>query len=120
MKELMTLAVIAVFCAVAGAGPAPAQEAECPHHEATIDSLRMCVEHAFEMGHIDSHGIAASLLAKLDAAQAAYDRGEPWVAVNMVEAFVQETEAQAGKHIEADHAGHMIMHAEMVLAALST
>ena len=112
MKKLMVLALMGVA--------ALAHDGECPHHAATIESLRMCVEHSFEMGHIDNYGIAVSLLAKLDAAQAADDRGEPWVAVNVLEAFVHEAAAQEGKHIEADHAGHMIMHAEMVIAALST
>ena len=96
-----------------------AHEGECPHHAPTIESLRMCVEHAFQMGHIDNHGIAASLLAKLDAAQRAADRAQPWVAVNLLEAFIQEAAAQAGEYVEAGNAMHMIMHAEMVIAALS-
>ena len=86
--------------------------------QATIQALHHCVMHAYEMGHIDNVGVTQSLLAKLDAAQAAVDRGQPAVAVNLLQAFVQEVRAQAGQHIQAEHAAHMIMHAQQVIAAL--
>jgi len=38
---------------------------------------------------------------------------------DILQAFVQEVEAQAGKLIEADHAVHMVHHAEMVIEALA-
>ena len=44
-------------------------------------------------------------MAKLDAAQAAFDRGQTHVAVNLLNAFINEVNAQSGKHIAADHAG---------------
>jgi hypothetical protein len=91
---------------------------ECPNHEATILSLRACVAHAAEIGHIDNRGVVKSLLAKLDAAQRALDRGQSRVAVANVEAFIHAVEAQAGKHIDAQHASHMIMHANQVIDAL--
>ncbi|MEZ4681341.1 MAG: hypothetical protein R2932_44715 [Caldilineaceae bacterium] len=84
----------------------------------TIASLQHCVVHAKEMGHIDNTGVANSLLQKLDAAQAAENRGQSAVAVNQLEAFIQAVEAQLGKHIDADHGTHMIHHAQMVIAAL--
>ncbi len=88
-------------------------------HEPTVHSLRECVVHAAHAGHIDNAGVANSLLAKLDAAQRALDRGQTAVAVNNVQAFIQAVEAQAGKHIVAEHAEHLIMHAQEVLTALS-
>ncbi len=81
--------------------------------------LRQCVEHAFEAGHIDNAGIAASLLAKVDAAQAGLDRGQPEVAVAVLEAFVNEVLALGGIQIESPHDQHMVEHAEAVIAALS-
>jgi hypothetical protein len=36
----------------------------------------------------------------------------------LLESFVNEVEAQAGQHIGAMHAAHMVMHAGMVIAAL--
>jgi uncharacterized membrane protein len=93
--------------------------ADCPHDTATVKSLRDCVTHAAAEGHIDTAGITKSLLAKLDAAQAAVDRDQRSVAINHLEAFIHEVQAQAGKHIDAEHAGHLVEHANRVLQALS-
>ena len=90
---------------------------ECPH-EATIQSLRTCVQHAAEHGHIDNQGVTRSLLAKLNAAQAAQGRGQTEVAVKVLEAFAHEVAAQAGKHILQEHAEHLLLHAQVVIEAL--
>jgi len=113
---LITLALLAL--GLTAPVPARAQEMDdCPHAP-TIASLRTCVQHAADHGHIDNGGIARSLIAKLDVAQAAFDRGQAAVAVNTLEAFVRELDAQAGKHIVAEHAAHLRMHAQDVIAAL--
>jgi hypothetical protein len=105
--------VLGVF----GAVPAFAQEmTECDH--TTIQSLADCVAHAEEMGHISNPAVALSLLAKVDAAQTAYDGGRTAVAVRLLNAFIYEVKAQAGVTIDAMHAEHMIMHAEAIQAAL--
>lgn len=91
----------------------------CPA-EATIASLQTCVQHAADAGHIDNQGVTQSLLAKLAAAQAAESRGQPQVAVHLVQAFVRAVEAQSGKHIDAEPAVHMIVHAQTVIAALQS
>ena len=90
----------------------------CNHDGATIASLHHCVMHAVDMGHITNAGVATSLMAKLDAAQAAVDRGQTDVAINLLNAFVNEVKAQSGKFIVADHAGHLVMHAQMVIMVL--
>ena len=87
-------------------------------NETTIQSLHHCVQHAYEMGEIDNAGVATSLLVKIDAAQGALDRGQLTAAVAELRAFIHEVRAQAGQHITADHAAHMIMHAEQVITAL--
>ena len=110
----LTLVVVGLVVPV----PVQAQSMDdCPHAP-TIQSLRACVQHAAEHGHIDNQGITRSLLAKLDAAQAALDRGQTAVAVSTLEAFVRELDAQAGRHIVAEHAAHLRMHAQEVIAAL--
>jgi len=116
---LVTLALIAL--GLAAPVPARAQAMDdCPHAPTpTIASLRTCVQHATDEGHIDNQGITRSLLAKLDAAQAAFDREQTAVAVKGLEAFVRELDAQTGKHIVAEHAAHLRMHAQDVIAALS-
>lgn len=87
-------------------------------HDATVQSLQACVQHAQMERHIDNAGIAHSLLAKLSTAQSAQARGQLPVAVNALEAFVHELNAQAGKHIQAEHAAHLRVHAEMVIQSL--
>ncbi len=118
MKRLLpVLAVVAALLLLA----APAFAADgmtCDHNGATIQSLHDCVMHAFDMGHITNKGVANSLMAKLDAAQASLDRGNTSAAVNQLHAFINEVNAQAGKKIDAEHAGHLKMHAENVIAAL--
>ena len=115
---LITLALIAL--GLAAPVPARAQAMEdCLHPpKPDIASLQTCVQHAADHGHIDNRGIARSLLAKLDAAQAALDRKQPEVAIKGLEAFVRELDAQTGKHIGAEHAAHLRMHALDVIAAL--
>ncbi len=91
----------------------------CPGHDGdTIASLRLCITHAIAEGHITSQGVAKSLLVKLDVAQAALDRGRTRIAVIILHSFINEVQAQAGKHIHTEHALHMIEHAQRVIAAL--
>jgi hypothetical protein len=100
--------------------PAFAQDTghTCPHGDATIGDLRACFEHAVNMGHVDNQGVARSLLATLDAAQAALDRGQPEVAAALLGALVKEIEAQSGEHIDPQHAAHMIAHTRRVIDTL--
>ena len=92
---------------------------ECPHSGATIANLQGCVNHAAEMGHIDNQGIVSALQAKLNAAQSALNRGQTNVTVSNLNAFINLVQAQSGKHIESQHASHMIQHARDVIAAIS-
>lgn len=119
MKKILFAILIASLCLVIAA-PAFAQEGEmCPGHGGdTIASLKMCVDHAYAEGHITSAGIYRSLTAKLDAAQAALDRGNPRAAILVLKAFINEVQAQADKSIHAEHAAHLIEHTQHVIAAL--
>lgn len=117
MRLLVVTLALILFGFVAPV-PASAEVMGDCSHMATITALRTCVQHALDHGHIDSRGIARSLFAKLDAAQTALDRGQTSVAVRKLEAFVRQVDAQTGKHIGAEHAAHLRMHAEAVIAAL--
>lgn len=90
----------------------------CPQDVATIASLRECVVHAREMGHIASDRVAQKLLNTLDKAQAKLDRGKVDAAIDKLEDFVEKVEEQSGKHIDPMHAEHLIEHAQRVIAAL--
>ena len=97
---------------------ASAQEHDMCEHDTTIVSLVHCVHHATEMGHIGQAGVATSLLAKLNAAQAQLDQGQTRATENILRAFIYEVAAQSGKSIAAEHATHLIEHAQHVIAAL--
>lgn len=117
-KNLRYIAFVLLLVNLLSTTPVFASEA-CPHPEPTIQALQDCVTHASAMGHIDNQGVANSLLAKLTSAQTALAREQPAVAVAKLTAFMHEVEAQAGKHIDAEHAAHMLMHAQAVINGLS-
>jgi hypothetical protein len=114
---LVTITALAGFSLIA-TGTARAQTTDECALTPTIAALTTCVEHAVSQGLITSQGVANSLLAKLNAAQAAQDRGQTSVAINDLQAFINEVQAQAGKHIDAMHAQHMVVHAQVVIQAL--
>lgn len=117
--RILLVTLILVMVSLIASGPVWAQEGECPHVGTTVQSLQTCVEHALENGHIDNAGVATSLLAKLDAAQAALDRGQTSVAINNLKAFIQEVRAQGGVHIRPPHDEHLVRHAQAVIGALT-
>ena len=99
--------------------PALAQEdMGCAHDTTTIASLRECVVHAREMGHIDSDRVAQKLLKKLDQAQAKLNNGKVEAAIEKLEGFIEIVQEQSGKHIDPMHAEHLIQHAQLVIATL--
>ncbi len=117
--RIMILALLAATLSLFAAAPASAQMMDtCTHDASKIAALSACVQHAVDNGYIDNKGIARGLFAKLDAAQKAVDRNQPAVAINKLKAFIHEIDAQSGKHIASEHAAHMRMHAEAIIAAL--
>lgn len=123
MKLRFVALALVLFVALVGVsllalGTARAQTSDECVHAPTISSLRTCVQLAADAGFIDNQGVTNSLLAKLDAAQAALDRSQAGTAINLLNAFIHEVQAQAGKHIEQMHAEHLVMHAQIVIQAL--
>ena len=117
MKTVFVVLITLLFAAAVA--PAMAHEGDtCAHDTPTIEALRDCVVHAQEHGHIDNQGITQSLLALLDAAQAALDQGQTSAAIDALNAFIHLVEAQSGKHIVAEHASHLVEHAQLVIDAL--
>lgn len=112
---ILLVAALSAFAVVPALADSMCTEVMAP----TVASLYDCVQHAYAQGHINDAGVAQSLLAKLSAAQAAVNQGQPAVAVNILQAFIYEVQAQAGVHILADHAQHLVDHAQMVIQALS-
>jgi hypothetical protein len=127
MKRHIVVAAVTLIALVAFVGfnlltpgTARAQTTDdCALTPPTIASLTTCVEHCASQGIITSQGVANSLLAKLNAAQAALGRGQTSVAINELQAFIQQVQAQAGKHIDSMYTQHMVMHAQSVIQALT-
>jgi hypothetical protein len=82
----------------------------------------ICTKHRlYDEGEIygsGAHGIVVSLDAKLDAAQRSIDKGNIHTAINQLNAFINEVEAQRGQKITPYGADLMIDDAELVIALL--
>jgi len=84
----------------------------------TIDKLKIEIENCWADGEIDNQGIVTSLLAELNAAQKLIDDGKIDQAKNILEAFINEVEAQSGRHITLEAADILIESAEYILSHL--
>jgi hypothetical protein len=101
------------------AAPALAQEQmQCDSPLNTIQSLRDCVQHCYEIGYITNRGVHKTLLSEVNAAQIALDQGQLAAAIANLQTFIQTVSAQTGITIDQAHADHMIMHPQMVIQAL--
>ncbi|MGO4375499.1 hypothetical protein AB4Z21_33050, partial [Paenibacillus sp. MCAF20] len=71
-----------------------------------VNTLKALVGQFREMSWIDNHGIANSLIQKLDQGQ--------------LETFIHHVEAQSGKHIEAEAAAYLLRDANYILAGMES
>lgn len=67
-----------------------------------LDTLISLKEQCAANGSIDNQGVANSLDSKLNNARSRLEAGDSTAAKNMLEAFVNEVEAQKGKHLTTD------------------
>jgi hypothetical protein len=82
----------------------------------TPDSIKADVRSALASGAIDNAGIANSLLVKLNAAAAERAAGRCSGAANQYNAFINEVNAQNGKHIAAATAAQLVGEAQFLVA----
>lgn len=94
-----------------------AHDDECPM---TLDTLADCVTHHWNDGQIHSKGVYNSLISKVDAAVNARDSGNTEAAINILEAFIHQVDAQSSKQIDSEAAEHMIQHATKAIEDLET
>ena len=118
MKRWLLVCMVTVLSLLAVSPVLAHEDMGCAHDATTIASLRECVVHARDMGHIDNDGVARSLLKKLDKAQVNLDRGKVDDAIDKLEDFVEMVEDQSGEHIDPMHAEHLVHHAHLVIMAL--
>jgi 5'-nucleotidase/UDP-sugar diphosphatase len=85
---------------------------------ATTESLLSGVNRFYSEGKIDNRGIANSLTQKLENVQKSMDKGKIDTAINQLNAFINEVQAQSGKHITAKAAELLIADAQWVIAHL--
>lgn len=69
---------------------------------ASLKSIQQELDLAFKVDWIKNAGLKNSLLKKLENAEAAQNRGDSTAAENMLNAFLNEIKAQAGKGIDPD------------------
>jgi FIMAH domain len=82
----------------------------------TPESIKEDVNFFLAQGDIKNNGLANSLLAKLNSAANAIERGQGHTAINVYEAFINELNAQSGKGVDATAAAIMIADAQYLIA----
>ena len=84
----------------------------------TIDELESEIEELGSDGEVDNQGVVTSLLAKLEAAQTLIADEKIDRAKFILNAFINEVQAQSGKHMTADAAELLLQAAEYILSNL--
>lgn len=92
--------------------------AEMSDCQMILDTLKMCIEHHWDMGQIHSIGVYHSLLSKADTAVSANEQGQIKTSINILNAFINEVNAQNGKSVDSEAAEHMIMHVKSVISSM--
>jgi len=84
----------------------------------TISELKTEIEELGLQNEIDNQGIVTSLIAKLNVAQKLIDNGKTDQAKNLLNALINEVQAQSGNHITVDATDILIESAEYILSHL--
>jgi hypothetical protein len=96
-----------VSAGLAFAGPAPT---------ITPETIKGDVQSALASGAITKAGVAKTLLAELNDAEAARDRGQCKTAGNIYQQFISDVTAQTGKSIANATAAQLISEAQFLIA----
>jgi hypothetical protein len=86
---------------------------------ALLDSLISYKHQALALGWITNRGIANSLDQKLENARRQLERGNNKAAKNMLEAFLNEVEAQKDKHLTSEAYALLKFNAEYLISKLT-
>ena len=82
--------------------PLRVEEVESLSPITLIDQMIESIRTAFSEGQITSKGIANSLIVKLETARKHLEKGKPKQAMNVLNSFLNELEAQHEKHIAGE------------------
>jgi 2',3'-cyclic-nucleotide 2'-phosphodiesterase (5'-nucleotidase family) len=83
---------------------------------ATVQSLKASVDRFYKEGKISSKDVYNGLMDKLNAAQMHLNSGNPKAAINSLNAFINQVNAQTGKKITKEAAALLIADARYVIA----
>lgn len=81
----------------------------------TCSELRQDLDICYELKDISNKGIYNSLSKKVDNAEKQEEKGKYNTAINHINAFINEVEAQRGKHVREDAADILIEDAEALI-----
>jgi hypothetical protein len=81
--------------------------------------LPTCITHHYEMGDIDKEGVYQSLLSKAQNAVSSEGQGNTDATINLLNAIINELQAQEGRHVTESAAGMLINHAQMSINQIS-
>ncbi len=84
-----------------------------------LDTIISYKHQAFDLGWIDNQGIVNSLDVKLDNAKQHLEKGQTTPAINDLQAFVNELEAQKDKHVSSEAYALLKYNAEYLIQKLS-
>jgi hypothetical protein len=84
----------------------------------TIETLITGVDTACQQGKIDNQGVRQSLEAKLAQVEKHINDGEAEKATNQLQAFINEVQAQRGKHIAVETADQLLALSGQLMAQL--
>ncbi len=84
-----------------------------------VDTLASYKHQAFALGWINNQGIVNSLDAKLDNAKKHLEKGKITPAINVLQAFINEVEAQNGKKLTSEAYALLKFNAEFLIDQLS-
>ena len=82
---------------------------------ATIGGMAKVISAFSASGDINSSGIVTALSSKLNVAQNFIDSGDNQTAINVMDAFIYQVQAQSGKHISTAAANALILDAQAVM-----
>jgi hypothetical protein len=80
--------------------------------QGTLDDIT----NSLQLGLIDNQGVANSLSKKIQNAQSAATQGDTKTATNVLGAFMNELNAQTGKHVQGDAATVLLQDADSLLS----
>ena len=87
--------------------------------QATFQSTLADINNDLAVGLIDNQGIASALSSEINAAANAAARGDNTTSRNILNAFINQVDAQAGKHIKGNARQVLLEDAKSLLSQLN-